>query len=109
MACIPELFLNHGQAVGVDIDQSDVPAVLGEQPGGSSADPRRPSGPCWNRNGPCPSPIPTSPASVETFTTTSLTRLIVAVEVRTGWGRGAAQTEVGTCSTWDMWRCCPGS
>src|SRR5215813_13501646 len=48
---------------------------------------RMPSGPAWDRNGPCASPIPTSPASVVSRTISSLTRLIVDVDVRTGWGR----------------------
>src|SRR5437879_8639790 len=50
---------------------------------------RRPSGPCWKRNGPWASPIPIRPASVESLTMTSLTLVIRWVDVRTAWGRGA--------------------
>src|SRR6185369_5033372 len=47
------------------------------------------SGPPWDRKGPCASPMPTRPESVVSLTMSSLTRLIVEVEVRTGWGSGA--------------------
>src|SRR5262245_42458684 len=47
-----------------------------------------PSGPAWDRNGPCASPIPTRPESVVSRTISSLTRPIVEVEVRTGCGKG---------------------
>jgi hypothetical protein len=45
VAGIPKLFLHAGQPIGVDVDQSDVPAVFGQQPGGNSADSRRTTGP----------------------------------------------------------------
>src|SRR5262245_30286597 len=48
-----------------------------------------PSDPPWDRKGPCASPMPTGPASVVSFTISSLTRLIVDVDVRTGAGKGA--------------------
>src|SRR5262245_55454284 len=50
---------------------------------------RRPSGPCWNRKGPCASPMPTSPASVVSLTMTSLTRVMRWVDVLTACGNGA--------------------
>ena len=57
---------------------------------------RMPSGPPWDRNGPCASPIPTRPASVVSFTISSLTRLMVEVDVRTGCGRGADRKYVSS-------------
>src|SRR5215470_12686340 len=51
--------------------------------------PRIASGPPWDRNGPCASPMPTRPASVVSLTMSSLTLLIVDVDVRTGCGNGA--------------------
>jgi hypothetical protein len=44
MACSAELFLDAGQALRIDVDQCNVPAVLGQCPGGDSADPRRTTG-----------------------------------------------------------------
>src|SRR6267143_1622260 len=57
---------------------------------------RGPSGPCWKRNGPWASPIPTRPASVESLTMTSLTLVIRWVDVRTAWGRGADRKYVSS-------------
>src|SRR5207244_11848176 len=57
---------------------------------------RRPSGPCWKRNGPWASPIPIRPASVESLTMTSLTLVIRWVDVRTAWGRGADRKYVSS-------------
>ena len=56
---------------------------------------RSPSAP-WNRKGPCASPIPTSPASVVSFTITSLTWVIACVDVRTTWGNGAEREYVSS-------------
>jgi hypothetical protein len=50
---------------------------------------RMPSGPGRDRNGPCASPIPTSPESVVSFTMTSLTWAMVEFDTRTGCARGA--------------------
>src|SRR5687767_11736103 len=55
-----------------------------------------PSGPPWDRKGPCASPIPTRPASVVSLTMSSLTRLIVEVDVRTGCGKGADRKYVSS-------------
>jgi hypothetical protein len=57
---------------------------------------RMPSGPWRNKNGPWASPRPTRPASVVSLTITSLTWLIVLVEVRTGCGRGMAKKYVSS-------------
>jgi hypothetical protein len=38
MACRAELFLHAGQAIGIDVDQSNVPAALCQDPSGDSAD-----------------------------------------------------------------------
>src|SRR6058998_1996107 len=57
---------------------------------------RTASGPPWDRNGPWASPIPTRPASVVSLTISSLTRLIVEVDVRTGCGRGAERKYVSS-------------
>src|SRR5262249_296376 len=51
--------------------------------------------PC-DRNGPCASPMPTWPASVVSFTISSLTRLMVDVDVRTGAGNGADRKYVSS-------------
>src|SRR5262245_49109022 len=55
-----------------------------------------PSDPPCDRKGPCASPMPTCPASVVSFTISSLTRLIVDVEVRTGAGNGADRKYVSS-------------
>src|SRR5712664_2073325 len=60
---------------------------------------RRPAAPCWNRKGPCASPIPTRPASVVSLTTTSLTVVIVWVDVRTACGNGAERKYVSSVVT----------
>ena len=57
---------------------------------------RMPSGPGRDRKGPCASPIPASPESVVSFTTTSLTCAIVEFDTRTGWARGAARKYVSS-------------
>ena len=44
MTCVAQLGLNDGQAVGVDVDQGDVPAILSQDPGGDPADPGRTAG-----------------------------------------------------------------
>ena len=45
VAGVAQLGLDRGEAVGVDVDQRDVPAVLGQHPGGHPADPGRATGP----------------------------------------------------------------
>src|SRR5262249_14855799 len=57
---------------------------------------RMASGPPWERNGPWASPIPTRPASVVSRTMSSLTLLIVEVDVRTGCGSGAERKYVSS-------------
>src|SRR5262245_10226604 len=57
-----------------------------------------PSDPPWDRKGPCASPTPTWPASVVSFTISSLTRLIVEVDVRTGAGKGADKKYVSSAA-----------
>src|SRR5262245_29813103 len=47
------------------------------------------SAPPCERKGPCASPMPIGPASVASVTISSLTRVMVEFDVRTGWGRGA--------------------
>ena len=45
MTRLPQLGLDRGQAVGVDVDQRHLPAVLGEHAGGHPADPGGAAGP----------------------------------------------------------------
>ena len=44
MTGVAQLGLHRGKSVGVDVDQGDVPAVLGQDPGGDPADPGRAAG-----------------------------------------------------------------
>ena len=45
MARLAKLLLHASKALGIDVDQRDVPAVLGQNPGGDSADACRTAGP----------------------------------------------------------------
>ena len=44
MTCVAQLGLNDGQAIGVDVDQGDMPAILSQDPGSDPADPGRTAG-----------------------------------------------------------------